>query len=527
MTTTPTPRGIASRRWLIAAGLLAALLLAVGVAGLTASRAGIVHESADAGGVPVTVLRPTTGDPAAGLILAHGFASSSAVMDSLATAWARAGFAVAVLDFPGHGRNPERLPEQGQQRDAEPLVTALDAVGGWLVDQPYVAPGPLSLVGHSMGAGAAVAAAVADRDRAEPRYGGTVAISLPSADDIPVGDPAAPANLLLLWGSAEPDRFAEASLAGLRAGYADAIPGQRYGDFADGTARAAREVPGAEHLGIVYRGDTAQWSYDWLAAAMGLPAQKVEVPQRLLPTAAIMIGALLALVPLSAWLLGSRRPEDIAAVRPARAAAVMLAGSAAASLAAWLARPVLDFLPLAVGGYLLVWFGAGAVALALLALWSGAGRDLRLPRPGLGRTAGAAALLALWMALALIVPGRLLLSPFGLDGPRWWLLLLVTGAFLVWFAADELLVRRASRGRRAGLMVLSRTVVAAALLGSVLALDAPGLLLLVLPLLPMIFLLVGAAAWITAGRTSSVLVPAAVQALPVAVLVTASLPLVQ
>jgi len=75
-------------------------------------------------------------------------------------------------------------------------------------------------------------------------------------------------------------------------------------------------------------------------------------------------------------------------------------------------------------------------------------------------------------------------------------------------------------------MTLSRCVATAALLGGVFVLEAPGLLLLVLPVLPPLFLLLGAGAWIAAGRTDSVLVPAALQAVPVAVLVTSSLPLV-
>ena len=43
------------------------------------------------------------------------------------------------------------------------------------------------------------------------------------------------ANLLILWGALESDRFVDAAGAALRAGYPEAVPGRTYGEFAAGT----------------------------------------------------------------------------------------------------------------------------------------------------------------------------------------------------------------------------------------------------------------------------------------------------
>ena len=117
---------------------------------------------------------------------------------------------------------------------------------------------PVAVVGHSMGAGAVTAWAVDNPAEA------TVAISLPSAEDLPE-DPARPRNLLVLWGSAESARFSDAALAALQSGYPDAEPGQTYGDPEQGTARRAVEIAGAEHISVIYR----QQSFEEVAAWLG------------------------------------------------------------------------------------------------------------------------------------------------------------------------------------------------------------------------------------------------------------------
>lgn len=510
--------------WVATTSVLAVLLLGLGGFQLTQARGGVDRVSTEVAGVPVTVLTPPTGRAAPGLIVAHGFAGSAALMDGLATSWARAGFSVAVLDFTGHGSNPKTLQiDSDNGTDRSDLLADLDAVASWFSEQPYVTDQPLSLVGHSMGAGAVVSAAVADAQSPRLRYGATVALSLPSAEEIPVGEVSVPANLLLLWGAAEQERFRTAALDGLRAAYPDGVAGQSYGDFADGSARAAREVPGAEHISILWRGDTTQWTYDWLAEAVGLPAGTIDRDQRMPWVAAIYLGALFSVVPLATALLGNVRPTIGRTVGGGRAVLIMLAAAVAASLAAAIARPATQLLPLAVGGHLAFWFAAGAVVLSLLGSVSARGPAQPVK---LARALVAGLLISLWLALALALVGRLSWAPMALVGQRPLLVLLFGGILLAWFAGDELLVRRSSRIKRLGLMVVSRLILVAALLAGVFFLGAPGFLILLLPLMVPLLLLLGSAAWIVAGRTGSVLAPALVQALPLALLIGTTFPLV-
>ena len=268
----PQRSRVAHPAWVVITALLGVGLVAYGWLGLRAANASTIAEATSVDGVPVTLVRPANADPgtaAPTAIVAHGFAGSRALMDGVATALAESGFVVALLDFTGHGANPTPLviPPNGA-RDNAALVADLTAVASWLADQPGVAAQPPVVVGHSMGAGAVVDYAIADPQGVV----GTIAISLPSADSVPADQPSTPRNLLLLWGSAEQSRFADASLAALQAGYPDGSAGQTYGDFADGSARAAIEVRGAEHLSILWRSQTLQAVVSWAADSAGTTA---------------------------------------------------------------------------------------------------------------------------------------------------------------------------------------------------------------------------------------------------------------
>ena len=518
------PGRVSSRAWLIASSLLAAALVAAGAWGVAAARGTVERQQHTVEGVPVALLAPQLDQPGPGVIIAHGFAGSAAIMDPLATALARAGFTVAVLEFPGHGANPAQLPAGGDGAAADQaLQDSLSAVTGWLARQPAVAEEPLALVGHSMGAGAVVTAGVADgQGGTAPRYGATAAISLPSADGIPVGDPAVPANLLLLWGSAEQQRFADAALLGLRAGYPGAEPDRRYGDFTDGSAREARQVPAAEHIGILWRTETAQRIVDWLAAARGGTASTVPADGRLPWLGVLYAGIVLAVSPLASALLGNGRPRISGPLRPAIALPVMLAAGIGGSLAAALAQPMTDRLPLAVGGYLAVWFGSGAVIAAGLAALLGRSR-VEWASTARGIVAGS--VLGLWLAVGLLLPARAAWSASSLVGDRAWLTVLFVGVLLAWFSADELLVRRTSRAARAAMQATSRLIAVLALVAAILVLGAPGFLVLLLPMIVPVFAVLGAAGWMVAGRTRTVLAPALVQAIPLGTMVATTFPL--
>lgn len=516
------PGRVAGWFWLVLTTIVGLALVVAGWVTLQDARDGIDRQVSTINGVPVTLLAPPGDAPHPSAIVAHGFAGSRPLMDGVGLALADAGFTVALLDFAGHGANPQPLEvnDAGTRGPAQ-LTADLRTVAAWLAAQPGSADSPPVLVGHSMGAGAVVAYAA---DAAPGTVAATVALSLPSAEAVPAGAPADPANLLLLWGSAEPDRFQDAALAALTAGYPQATAGPVYGDAAAGTARSAQEVSGAEHLSILWRGQTLTAIVDWSSAAVGLPpAGPPTVDLRMAATGACALGTVVLLVPLATLVLGNRPRRPRRQVPWLLAVPVMVGGAAAGAFVGRFADESGSAIPLAVGGYIAVFFVAAAAVSGTLAL------VLARTQPGVDRDRTpvlAALLLTAVMTLGLALPGRLTWAPFAFVGDRPWLAVLFVAILGAWFTADECLVRRRSRWGRAWLMAANRVIIICALLLAVLVWDAPGFLTLLVPLMVPLFALLAGAAVILAGRTNSVVVPALVQAVPLGLLVATTFPLV-
>jgi len=92
-----------------------------------------------------------TGEPAPALLIMHGWGGNAEMMLPLAAPLHAAGFALLMLDARCHGRSADddfaSLP-----RFAEDIESGLD----WLARQPEVDASRLGIVGHSVGAGAAL-----------------------------------------------------------------------------------------------------------------------------------------------------------------------------------------------------------------------------------------------------------------------------------------------------------------------------------------------------------------------------------
>lgn len=243
----------------VVSGVVGAILLLVSLVGLARAQDGGEVRSADVAGIPVRLY--SAGPESPTVIVAHGFAGSAQLMEPLALGLRQAGFTVVSLDFPGHGANPDVLPFSGDVRTAswDALTAPLAEVLDWTALQPEVDRDRIALLGHSMGAGAVVAFAVSDAV-SDGRVSATVALSLPTAEDVPDGEPAVPRDLLLLHGALEPAPFAEAALSALRAAYPDGYTGITYGDSAEGTARRANAIPGVEHITVLFAPATLEES---------------------------------------------------------------------------------------------------------------------------------------------------------------------------------------------------------------------------------------------------------------------------
>ncbi len=190
-----------------------------------------------------------------GVIIAHGFAASERLMLGYAHTLALAGYAVVLTDFTGHGRNALAF-------DPEALQEGIDHAYEVLVAQPEVDADRIALLGHSMGSGAAMAAA----RRNPERYRATVAVS-PVAAEV---TSSTPRNLLLQAGTWDRSYLRNGEFLLQRAGGPS-------DDFASGRARALVPITAADHLSILFRSASHQGVIQWLDQSLDFaPSERVE-----------------------------------------------------------------------------------------------------------------------------------------------------------------------------------------------------------------------------------------------------------
>jgi dienelactone hydrolase len=457
-------------------------------------RSGPVHADLEiAGGVPATLYLPAEAVPGTSMlppppprgerppavVLAHGFAGDRIVMSSLARRLAQNGYAVLAIDLRGHGANRNPFPDGRARPDwlSQDLFAAVEYLRG----SPYVDGSRIALMGHSMGAAAALDFATRDSG-----IDGVVAISGAQT----LTGPYRPPNVLFLDASADPAalRGRVAALAGQLAGVDPAEDGKTYGDLAHGTAVRLEEVPGADHLTIIFSTSAASRILQWLDAVFRVdpssaPPADLSDP-RLPPLAGAMAGALVLLAGVG-FLAGrlAHGLED----RPARGGAAGLAMLAAGLLVAMVVLAVgvpAAFLSLDVGDVVVSLFGvAGGLLLCVGALRSSPipVRELRL---------------ALAPGAVGFVGVYLLLMPLGVVGhrtaptaERFLVAAAATVLLLPFFLAFEAALRRGSLVRATLLGVGGRILVVALVVLGVRMGVVPSVVMLLVPLLAILSVL--------------------------------------
>lgn len=453
---------------------LGAVLVVAGLLVLMRADAGLVRDRASVAGIPVTTLSPPGEGPFPGVVVAHGFSGSGRLMDGIGIAFAQAGWVAAMPDLAGHGANPQPLGEADLPGDV------LDVLH-WLEARDDV--GDVAMLGHSMGAGAVTQAAVQRRDVP------LVALSLPSADDLPEGLTA-----FFLVGSAEPARFAEAAQAAGELGY------------------DTETVRGAEHISILFRTQTLRASVEWLDAAVGQPTSPVTADWRMLGVAGVYLGSALLLWPLSSVIVRTR--VDGMLGRPARVArwvAVPLAGVAAGGVLA-VVPSLGGIVPLLVGGYLAAFF-----ALSGLVLWA---LSRRGERPFVAAVVPGS-LLGLYAGAAVAIPAQLGWAQVSLAGQRGLAFAGLAGAILVFSWAELALHDRYGYWAVAsGRLLLTGVLAGLAVIGA-----APGFLLLLVPVVAVVLTWFGSYGVRVARLSGSPLAGALTQTPSLALLVTVTTPL--
>jgi dienelactone hydrolase len=233
------------------------------------------------GGIPATLYLPDTPaddlaafseeppaeDRPPAVVLVHGFSSDRVNMSGLARRLAVSGYAVLALDLPGHGEN--RNPFESGFGRPDAFASDFAAAVDFLRSSPLVDGSHIAVIGHSMGAGAALDFATRDSglDAAVMISGGWSTFG-----------PQRAQNALFLVAAGDPPRIGARSgeLAADLAGIAAAAPGETYGDFRQGTAVRRVEVPGADHLTILWSDFAAREILGWLDAA--IPGEQLRSP---------------------------------------------------------------------------------------------------------------------------------------------------------------------------------------------------------------------------------------------------------
>jgi dienelactone hydrolase len=440
---------------------LALLLIALPWWRVLSARSGLMVRTEERDGVPLRFIAPKAASGMPGVLIAHGFGGSQQVMFGFAHTLAHAGYGVVLWDFDGHAASANSL-----SRDANVLQRNLDVAYDWLAAQPEVDASRIALLGHSMGSGVVMRAGIRDVER----YQATIAVS-PTAAEV---TEEAPHNLLLLVGAWEPQFMENADELLARAGGPN-------GAFDQGGARALEQIPGAEHILIVFSRTAHAATVHWLDQVFGTQQASSYQDRRLLWYGASLLGWMLLAVAANPLLVGPGAQARRSERRHARSwLGLLWAPFAAAVMLALIDRlaPVSGLGGLLVGGALGLWF------LIMGVMWLAAGyRPRQITPAAIGR--GVALFLFLWIAVGalaqqvwlpwLLIPQRLVRWP------------LMAAAYLPWLLASGRAQAGVSPGRRAAWWSAQSLLIAVGLVFAVSLVPGLGVLTLVLPLLPLIF----------------------------------------
>ncbi|MBW4575903.1 MAG: alpha/beta fold hydrolase [Aphanothece sp. CMT-3BRIN-NPC111] len=389
------------RYWLL---LIALLLVALSWWGVATARVGLVvrspsvlHSNVSLSNdkLPMLYVAPQQSQRMPGVLVAHGFAGSKQLMLGYAHVLAHAGYAVMLWDFSGNGANETSSQERfSLQRD-------LDVATAALVSQPEVDPTRLALLGHSMGSGAVMSAAI----REPSRFGATIAISPTGAQVTPF----APRNLQLQVGGWENRFLANAQQLLAAAG------GENH-NLTSGRGRDLVIVPNAEHITILFRNASHQAARRWLDATFGVQNTSSYVDYRMIWYSLHLIAWLIAIGAVAPVLTSPGTTRQLKAHPSRRWFGLLLAPMVASSVILLISSrgDIQSLGGVLVGGAIGIWFlVAGLTWLGIL--WN-------LPRPTLRTIGLGVALFALlWVAFGLmaqvvwlqwwLIPVRLKLWP--------------------------------------------------------------------------------------------------------------------
>ena len=174
--------------------------------------------------------------------MVHGYTVDRASLSILARRLAMNAYAALAIDVRGHGANRHPF---SQDPEGSGLFEDLSAAADWLRGSAWVDGSRLAVLGHSMGAGAALRFAERDSalDAAVMISGGWALLG-----------PHRPPNALFLYAERDPAGIRDSApqLAARLAGVLEVKDGERYGAFATREAVRALELPDNDHSTILW-----------------------------------------------------------------------------------------------------------------------------------------------------------------------------------------------------------------------------------------------------------------------------------
>jgi dienelactone hydrolase len=154
------------KRLRLGLAIIALVLIAFSWWGVLRVQTSLVIRHMERQQVPLLYIAPQNAQNIPGVLIAHGYAGSKQLMLGYAYTLAHAGYAVMLWDFDSHAANTRPLGKNSLQQNLNVAYTVL-------VEQPEVDKSRLATLGHSMGSGAVMSAAINQVDR----YAATIAVS--------------------------------------------------------------------------------------------------------------------------------------------------------------------------------------------------------------------------------------------------------------------------------------------------------------------------------------------------------------
>lgn len=408
------------------------------------------------------------------VVLVHGFSGDRVLMSGLARRLAENGYAVIAIDVNGHGEN--RNPFQGGEAESDSLRADVKRAVDYLRASNLVDGTRIVVMGHSMGAGAALDYATHD-----PGLKAAVMIS----GGWTLG-PERPKNALFIFAQNDPVEPIQDPSIMLASHLAD-VPQieltKTYGDFAQGSAVEAVQIAGVNHVTIMSSPEAAVTIVKWLDSTFSTArtgAIKLADPRQRTQRFALLIFQIL-LIPLGMF-CGSIVPRW-SDERPAPSGWIglpILAGALIASMPLAAADPA-AFVPVVVGDVEISWFAvAGLIMLGALALWQRVDWERVRSGAGVAIFVGAAAFAAVYVChVALSVA----LHHLSLSPERLMVMAMAAVLMFPFWMCFELLVRRGGLVISTVWAALGRALIVVLLAAGVSLNVLPFVLMLILPII--------------------------------------------